>query len=263
MCIRDSLSLIIQNDPTITFIKMECNTICQPVLRKRFALAFICVAAEQLTGINAAMFYSPQVTSAMGLDPLLGNFLVMLWNAVSCCASLLIIRRWPSIYTLFTYGTLWASIGCGLVSIPLFFDNDTVRHFVGGAGIMLLIGAYEAGIGPSFYVVIHRLFAVYDQDDDITDTNNLYGGHDEETRLAPPPLTDVEVAALTESDALGPSLTIAMQSVFSMTINFTFPVLIGAIGKNGLGVIFAVYCGCGLICFLICVKILKAYVHEH
>ena len=115
--------------------------------------------AQQMTGINAIMSYAPIITSSMGLRPLMGNFVVMLWNFITTIISVPLSSR-LTMRQMYIGGSIVASLAQFVVGIPMYpgLASDTVVQIFAGFGIFLFILAFECGMGPAFYVLCQQLF---------------------------------------------------------------------------------------------------------
>ncbi|KEG13045.1 putative hexose transporter [Trypanosoma grayi] len=49
----------------------------------RLVMGVVTAGTLQLTGINAVMNYAPTIMSSLGMEALVGNFVVMFWNFVT------------------------------------------------------------------------------------------------------------------------------------------------------------------------------------
>jgi sugar porter (SP) family MFS transporter len=125
-----------------------------------FIAAVALCAGAQLTGINAIMNYAPNITKAANLPPLLGNFVVMLWNFVTTLVSIPLSSRFTP-RTLFINGLAFATIACFLTGIAVFpgvIKDDDARHGLAGFGVFLFIAAFEIGMGTTFWIHVQAIF---------------------------------------------------------------------------------------------------------
>jgi len=177
-------------------------------------------SAQQLTGINAVMIYGPQLVGNLGLEPLEGNFYIMLWNFLTCLLSIPLVRRF-SARKMYIGSTGVATVAClmtGLFVFPGILEADsTAQQLLSGAGVALFVAAFECGIGPCFYVLAQDIFP-------------------EEVRSA------------------GTSYTIWVQFVFNVIINWGFPVAMtgfsgGPSGdqNQGMAICFMLFAGFGFV----------------
>ena len=154
-------------------------------------------ACQQLTGINAIIFYGPTIIGNSGFEDiaLLLNVLVIgVWNLLSVFVSFALIDRLGRRpLMLASMGTMFVALlvmGASFHTMPL---GDAVLGYLALAMIMLFLLAFEAGPGPLFFVIASELFP-----------------------------------ASLRNEAL--ALSNGLQSVMNIVISFSFPVLIDALG---------------------------------
>ena len=188
----------------------------------------------QLTGINAIMNYSPEITKAAGLPSLLGNLIVMAWNFVTTLISIPLSKKFPH-RPIYLFGTFAASAACFLTGIPTFpgvVEDKTTRHALAGLGIVLFVGIFEMSMGPPFYPLSQRLFP-------------------------------------TAHRATGSSFTLGIQFVANLIINTGFPLTVTALSggpsgdqHKGLAATFMIFGSVGMVCFAVLFKTLHYYPDE-
>lgn len=189
----------------------------------RLVMGAVTAGTLQLTGINAVMNYAPTIMSSLGMNALLGNFVVMLWNFLATLfavplASFFTMRQ------LFLVNSFVASASCLLLcGIPVFpgVASTDVKNGVAITGIIVFIGAFEIGIGPCFFVLAQDLF--------------------------PPSFRPK-----------GSSFVVMSQFIFNIIINLGYPIATQAISggpsgnqDKGQAVAFIVFGCVGLLCFLL------------
>jgi sugar porter (SP) family MFS transporter len=123
------------------------------------AVAAVLAAAQQMTGINAIMTFAPEITGRVGFHPLLGNFVIMVWNFVTSFGSIPLNRRLPA-RVAFIWCTGIASAACFLTGIPTFpgVVDESAKQVLAGLGILLFVAFFEFAIGPSFYILAQDIF---------------------------------------------------------------------------------------------------------
>lgn len=130
------------------------------ILTKPMVVALFLSAAQQLTGINAIMTYAPQMTEHAGLDPLVGNFLVMLWNFVTSIAAIPISRRVRP-RRMYLTGAVVGSCACLVTGIPTYpgvIASEAGRQACVWIGILGFVAVFEMSLGPQFYPLSQAIF---------------------------------------------------------------------------------------------------------
>ena len=178
--------------------------------------------AQQLTGINAIMFYGPTIISNMGFEnSLLVTFLVVgVWNLLSVGVSFVLVdrlgRRVLMLTSLFLMGV--ATTVMGILFHAFELGSTKLPHFIPLSMIMLFILAFESGPGPLFFVILNETFPL-----------------------------NIRKEAI--------SLANMLQSFMNIVLSMSFPILIVALGdvgkhKNGTGTTFFILSGFAVLSFL-------------
>ncbi|ORC85581.1 hexose transporter [Trypanosoma theileri] len=126
----------------------------------RLIMGAVVAGTLQFTGINAVMNYAPTIMGRLGMEPLVGNAVVMVWNFVTTLvaiplASCITMRRQ------FIMCSLVASLAClFLCGVPVYpgIASTNAKNGVAITGIAVFIAAFEFGIGSCFYVLAQDLF---------------------------------------------------------------------------------------------------------
>jgi MFS family permease len=179
--------------------------------------------AQQLTGINAIMFYGPTIISNMGFqNSLLVTFLVVgVWNLLSVFVSFVLVdrlgRRTLMMGTLFFMGVATTTMGILFHAFEL--GSTKLSPFIPLSMIMLFILAFESGPGPLFFVILNETFPM-----------------------------NIRKEAI--------SLANMLQSGMNIVLSMSFPILIVALGdsgkhKNGTGTTFFILSGFVLLSILL------------
>lgn len=177
--------------------------------------------AQQLTGINAIMFYGPTIIANMGFsNSLLITFLVVgVWNLLSVFVSFVLVdrlgRRVLMLTSLLLMGIASTVMGVLFHEFPL--GSSDLPKAIPLSMIMLFILAFESGPGPLFFVILNETFPV-----------------------------NIRKEAI--------SLANMLQSGMNIMLSFSFPVLIVALGdhgndKSGTGTTFFILSGFALLSF--------------
>jgi len=186
---------------------------------KYLFLGIIFSATLQLTGINAVMFYGPQIIKSAGIDN--GNAVnigVTGWNFLTTFIAVLLVER---------LGRRFLMIGgAALVAISAIFMGVSFHYFTGslqawtiGAGLALYLIGFEGGPGCLFWVLVNEAF--------------------------PPHIR-----------AAGNSFCNIVQWGFNLAVSVTFPILNDTLKSNAY-IIFYVYGGVGVLCCFILLILLK------
>ncbi|RNF11894.1 hexose transporter [Trypanosoma conorhini] len=116
--------------------------------------------SAQFTGINAVMNYAPTIMGNLGMEPLVGNFVVMAWNFVTTLAAIP-LAWYFTMRQMYLGATLVASVACLLLcGIPVYpgVSSTNVKNGVAITGIAIFIAAFELGVGPCLFVLAQQLF---------------------------------------------------------------------------------------------------------
>ncbi|KAG5465217.1 hypothetical protein LSCM4_00671 [Leishmania orientalis] len=201
----------------------------------RLLMGCVMAGTLQLTGINAVMNYAPTIMGSLGLAPLVGNFVVMLWNFVTTLASIPLSYVF-TMRQLFLFGSIFTScmclFMCGIPVYPGVTKKLEAKNGVAITGILLFILGFEVCVGPCYYVLTQDMF--------------------------PPSFRP-----------RGASFTQVAQFIFNLIINVCYPIATESISggpsgnqDKGQAVAF-IFFGClGLICFVIQVFFLHPWDEE-
>ena len=120
-------------------------------------------AALQFTGISAVMSFAPRLAKSAGMSPLLGNTLLMTWNAVTVCAATPLVKRFTC-RQLFLVSATVSSLACVATAVPTLLSVGatgsaaSATHAFIVIGVMAVIGGYELGMGPTYYSLAQSVF---------------------------------------------------------------------------------------------------------
>lgn len=126
----------------------------------RLLVGVVVAGTLQLTGVNAVMSFAPTIMGNIGLEPLIGNIIVMAWNFVTAIVSVP-LSSLTTVRKLFLASSAAAALACVfLCGIPVIpgVASTNVKNGVAITGIMVYIMVYEFGVGPCFYVLAQELF---------------------------------------------------------------------------------------------------------
>jgi sugar porter (SP) family MFS transporter len=133
----------------------KCRLLIRPL-----AVGVAMSCALQLTGINAIMNYAPKMTQRAGMNPLVGNVLIMIWNFLFTIVSIPLAKKFEPRKT-FIISTFVASLACLLTGIPTYpgvIDNEAAQHACIWIGLLLFVAVFEIGVGPPFYPISTAVF---------------------------------------------------------------------------------------------------------
>eukprot|EP00388_Colpodella_angusta_P005488 GDKJ01016935.1.p1 GENE.GDKJ01016935.1~~GDKJ01016935.1.p1 ORF type:complete len:219 (-),score=-13.19 GDKJ01016935.1:65-640(-) len=178
------------------------------------------------------MNYAYTITKSMGLTPIMGNFIVMLWNCVTTLPSIIITSR-LTLRQMFLMGTSVATFSVFLTGISIYPGtlSSTIKDGLSGLGIFLFIAGFELGMGSTMYVFAQVLFPT----------------------------------AFRNS---GAAFVIATQYAFNLFINFLFPVTVSALSDGrddqsfGIASVFIFFGFCGGISLIILFRFLYPFKEE-
>ncbi|CBZ26490.1 glucose transporter, lmgt1 [Leishmania mexicana MHOM/GT/2001/U1103] len=142
-------------------IELDPNEYSYVEMVPRLLMGAVMAGTLQLTGINAVMNYAPAIMGSLGLAPLVGNFVVMLWNFVTTLASIPLSYVF-TMRQLFLFGSLFTSsmclFMCGIPVYPGVSKKTEVKNGVAITGILLFILGFEVCVGPCYYVLTQDMF---------------------------------------------------------------------------------------------------------
>ncbi|CAG9584184.1 glucose transporter, lmgt3 [Leishmania major strain Friedlin] len=142
-------------------IELDPNEYGYVEMIPRLLMGAVMAGTLQLTGINAVMNYAPTIMGSLGLAPLVGNFVVMLWNFVTTLASIPLSYVF-TMRQLFLFGSIFTSsmclLMCGIPVYPGVSKKTEVKNGVAITGILLFILGFEVCVGPCYYVLTQDMF---------------------------------------------------------------------------------------------------------
>ena len=123
----------------------------------------ICVGlplCQQLTGVNAIIFYGPAIFKSVNAgNPLLMNlFVVGVWNFVAVAISFFLIDRLGR-RPLMLGGLLAMTIACAMMFVgSIVNQSSALASFLKIGSIVLYMGGFESGPGPLFFLMASETF---------------------------------------------------------------------------------------------------------
>jgi len=174
-------------------------------------LGIVFSATLQLTGINAVMFFGPSIIKSAGIDNEYAlNIGVGSWNFLTTIIAIFLVERLGR-KKLMIAGTVLLTVALFFIGISFHFFRGTLQGAMVGLGLALYLMGFEGGPGCLFWVVVSEAF--------------------------PPHIRGA-----------GNSFCNIMQWGFNLLISTTFPIVSGALGSEGIDIIFYVYGGIGVVC---------------
>ncbi|EGG25387.1 hypothetical protein DFA_03636 [Cavenderia fasciculata] len=181
----------------------------------RFALFIGSILAinNQLTGINAFMYFSPSIFQQAGIS---GNGITIAticlvgWNVISTLAATFLIDRIGR-KKLMVISTVGMSISCLTLALLFTLVKGTVLGYLSVVLLFVFVFAFELGAGPLFWILVIEIF--------------------------PEEMKD-----------LGSSLLNALQWIFNIALSFSFLWLVSLIGQAA---IFWIFGGIGIFCLVL------------
>jgi len=119
--------------------------------------------AQQLTGINAFMYYAPFIFESAGLNnPIIPTIGLGAWNFVTTFVSTFLVDylgRRP----LLLFGTATMAVSCVGLALTYQLLSGTALGVLAIVLLLVFIAGFEAGEGPLFWVVCTEMFHPDDQ----------------------------------------------------------------------------------------------------
>jgi len=115
--------------------------------------------ANQLTGINAIIYYAPSIMSSAGLPSLISTVVIGAWNMVTTLGAVFLVDR-AGRRPLLLGGLFLMSISLLIVAAGFFFfeNSNTPKAIMVIGGIIIFILGFEIGPGPLFFVISSEIF---------------------------------------------------------------------------------------------------------
>jgi len=170
---------------------------------KSLFVAFVLAMAAQMTGINAIIFYAPNILKDADLsNVLLVTILVVgVWNLLAVFISFALVDKLGR-RPLMLGALIVMTIGTGILSLA-YFAFPANKSAIAILSIILFIGAFECGPGPLFFVMASESFPDSIREEGLSAAN-------------------------------------AMAWIFNIIISFGFPVVNDAAGSAAVFLIFTI-----------------------
>lgn len=134
------------------------SELIQPGIRVALIVGCVLAFLQQVTGINAVMYYAPKIFAATGIEDsqsLMSTGLVGTVNLLFTFIALWLIDK-VGRKTLLMYGVSGMAICLGIVGLAFHYewhDSPIVLTF-----ILLYVGSFAASMGPVTWVMISEIF---------------------------------------------------------------------------------------------------------
>lgn len=120
-------------------------------------VGFLLSVFQQLSGINAVIYFSPKIFAEGGLArPMLSTLLVGVINILATFGSLLLIDRWGRRkLLLLSQGGVLLSL---LIIILAFATESSFVDLLAVGGVLTYVASYSLGMGPVTWVLISEIY---------------------------------------------------------------------------------------------------------
>jgi MFS family permease len=131
-----------------------------PAARPALVIALTLAAAQQWSGINAIVSYAPHIMQRTGLsvsNSIFASVGVGVVNVAGTIVSIrLVDRRGRRPLLLASYAAMLAALI--LLGLTFLLNLGSAERWLSLAGLLIYIGAFAAGVGPTFWVLISEIF---------------------------------------------------------------------------------------------------------
>jgi SP family arabinose:H+ symporter-like MFS transporter len=130
----------------------------QPGLRTALLIGIVLAILQQITGINAILYYAPEIFKAAGSgtsSALFQTVLVGLINVVFTFVAIYAVDKWGR-KTLLLFGS--AGMGISLLIIGIAFHFNASQGWLLLPFILLYIACFASSMGPVVWVVMSEIF---------------------------------------------------------------------------------------------------------
>lgn len=130
----------------------------QPGLRTALLIGIVLAIFQQITGINAILYYAPEIFKAAGAGTnaaFLQTVLVGIINLLFTFVAIYSVDKWGR-KTLLLFGS--AGMGICLLVIGIAFHFHTSRGWLLLTFVLLYIACFASSLGPVVWVVISEIF---------------------------------------------------------------------------------------------------------
>jgi len=121
-------------------------------------IGLVLAMAQQLTGINAFMYYAKDIFGSAGINnenyPTMG---LGAWNALTTMLAIPLVDRLGR-RPLLVFGTMVMTIACFGLGAVYSYANGDEKGYLAIILLFIFVLAFEVGDGPLFWIVAHELF---------------------------------------------------------------------------------------------------------
>ncbi len=188
------------------------SDLLSPVVRPAFVIGIGLFLLQQLSGINAVIYYSPTILQEAGFDSqstqILATIGIGIVNVGMTIVGMMLIDRIGRRRLLFI-GFAGTALSLGMIAIGAASGAESL-DVLAVIGLVLYIAAFAVSIGPLPWVMMSEIFPLHVR-------------------------------------GLGMSITSLSNWGFNFLVVFSFPILVSSIGLGGVFGIYAIVCVIGLV----------------
>jgi SP family arabinose:H+ symporter-like MFS transporter len=128
-------------------------------VKKAYFVGELLAVAQQLTGINAFMYYAPSIFATAGLkNAMIPTVGLGLWNFVTTFIATFFVDR-AGRRPLLLFGTSLMAVSCVGLALVYELVDGSAKGPLAIVLLLLFIAGFETGEGPLFWVVATELFS--------------------------------------------------------------------------------------------------------
>ncbi|CAK4078262.1 unnamed protein product [Aphanomyces euteiches] len=136
----------------------EWRLLFSPKYRKQLLIACVLCAMQQLSGINAIMYYSNAIFSRVGIhDPRYANTIVNFARVHDIITASKLLDKYNRRTLLIIGMSVMALAGGGLVA-SLCYSSYEVTHYMAVVSMVFFVGCYCISIGPMSWIISNEIF---------------------------------------------------------------------------------------------------------
>ena len=131
-----------------------------PGLRLAILVGILLSCFQQVTGINAVIYFAPQIFEFVGFSSNEVSILATIGiGSINVLATILAVwlLDWAGRRKLLLIGTLGMAIALCCIAIAFFFQSQTV-DMISVAGMMAYVALFAIGLGPVTWVIIAEIY---------------------------------------------------------------------------------------------------------